>query len=872
MIFAQSLPVSPRDKLQSRLLSLAALFLLLYAAVLTLAPAVRLHSLQVTLRWQHWIGILGWLAAFSLVNRASAQLLPDRDPYLIPIAALLSGWGLLTIYRLDPGFGLRQTAWLVISLAVFYTGLRIPGLLALLRRYKYLELTGGLLLAALTFIFGTYPGGIGPRLWLGCCGVYLQPSEPLKLLLIVYLAAYLAGRIPVSLSLTALLSPTLVLVGAALVILIAQRDLGTATLFIFLYSLIVYVASGRRRIVWISLGFILAAGVTGYLLFDVIRLRVDAWANPWVDPSGRSYQIVQSLISVASGRIFGSGPGLGSPGLVPVAHSDFVFASIAEETGLIGIVALVGLIALLTARGLRTALFATDSYQRYLAAGLTAYLSAQSILIIAGNIRLLPLTGVTLPFVSYGGSSLLTSIFSLLLLCLISSSAEREPAQLPEYRPYRLAGALLFAGLAAIALVGGWWTLVRSSSLLSRADNPRPFIADRYVRRGVLLDRQNRPISTTTGEPGSYTRSSVYVPLSNTAGYTNDLYGQSGLEASQDAYLRGMQGNPASLIIRHRLLYNQPPPGLNLRLSLDLDLQALVDGLLANHKGAAVLLNAASGEVLVMASHPYIDPNNMDTQWEDWLADPSAPMLNRATQGLYSIGSAGAPFLLAQALQQGSLPNLPSTLSTAVNAQSWNCASPVPQNATWEWALANGCPAALAVLEQRLGAARVRDTFIQMGFNQPPSIPLPVTAPTLPESLSSSAENPLLSDAMQISPLQMALAAAALNQGGQQPQPQIVMAAQTPQGWVVLPSGETRQTLPKASLESAAMLLAVQNQPYWAAQGSSTPAANPVSWFVGGTLPNVQGVPLALAVVLEEDNPLLAQQIGLALLQAASQP
>lgn len=868
MILFQSLPVSPRDKLQSRLLTLAAIFMLLFSAILTLSPAVRLHSLQTALRWQHWIGVVVWLAGFTLINRVSSRLLPDRDPYLIPIAGLLSGWGLLTIYRLDPAFGLRQTAWLAISLAVFYAGLRIPGLLALLRRYKYLELTGGLLLTAATFVFGTYPGGIGPRLWLGCCGVYLQPSEPLKLLLIVYLAAYLAGRLPVSLSLTALLSPTLVLVGAALVILVAQRDLGTATLFIFLYSLIVYVASGRRRIVWISLAVILAAGAAGYSLFDVIRLRVDAWTNPWIDPSGRSYQIVQSLISVASGSVFGSGPGLGSPGLVPVAHSDFIFASIAEETGLIGIIALLGLIALLVARGLRAALRAPDSYQRYLAAGLTAYLSAQSILIIAGNVRLLPLTGVTLPFVSYGGSSLLTSVFSLLLLCLVSSASEHEPAQLPDNRPYRWVGAVLLAGLTGIALVSGWWTLVRSQNLLGRADNPRPYISDRYVRRGVLLDRQNRPISTTIGEPGSYQRSSVYVPLSNTTGYTSGIYGQSGLEASQDAYLRGLQGNPASLIVRHRLLYNQPPPGLNLRLSLDLDRQALVDGLLANHKGAVVLLNADSGEVLVMASHPYIDPNLIETQWNTWLADPNAPMLNRATQGMYSIGTAGAPFLLARALQQGNLPELPASLSIA----EWNCVRTVPQDAGWAWALTNGCPGALSALEQQLGATRVLETFVQMGFNQAPAIPLPVTAPAQPTSLTSTAQDPLLSGALQISPLQMALAAAAFNQGGELRQPQLVMAAQTPQGWVVLPSGEVRQTLPQASLEEAAAMLAVQDQPFWAAQGSSTPAANPVTWFVGGTLPNLQGVPLALAVVLEEDNPTLAQQIGLALLQSASQP
>ncbi|MDR3574059.1 MAG: FtsW/RodA/SpoVE family cell cycle protein [Anaerolineaceae bacterium] len=438
-----------KDQTQSRLMILAAIFLFFYCIVLTLSPAVRLHSWQVAYRWDHWLAFLAWLVGFGFIYRELNRWLPDHDPLLLPVTALLTGWGLLSIWRLDNTLGLRQTTWLLVSLAIFWIGLRLPRLLSSLRRYKYIWLTSGLALTALTFFFGTYPGGIGPHLWLGCCGLYFQPSEPLKLLLVVYLAAYLADRLPMSFNLMALLTPTILLIGAALAILLAQRDLGTGSLFILIYSIVIYLASGRKRILLISSLIILIAGAAGFLLFDVINLRVIAWLNPWADPSGRSYQIVQSLIAVASGGLFGSGPGLGSPGVVPVAQSDFIFASIAEETGFLGMLGMSVLLALAAERGLLIALRAPNLYQRYLAGGVTAYLAAQSILIIGGNLRLLPLTGVTLPFVSYGGSSLLTSFLSLLILYLISSHHDEEPAPLPNPTPYLLISAILLVGFLA---------------------------------------------------------------------------------------------------------------------------------------------------------------------------------------------------------------------------------------------------------------------------------------------------------------------------------------------------------------------------------------------------------------------------------------
>jgi cell division protein FtsW (lipid II flippase) len=162
--------------------------------------------------------------------------------------------------------------------------------------------------------------------------VYFQPSEPLKLLFIIYMAAYLADRMPLSLRPLPLLAPTAFVMAIALLLLIIQRDLGTASIFIVLYTVILYVASGKKRILLISLAGLAIAGVAGYFLFDVVRLRVDAWLNPWLDPSGRSFQIVQSLMAVANGGTSGRGPGLGSPGLVPVAISDLFLAAVVRNS------------------------------------------------------------------------------------------------------------------------------------------------------------------------------------------------------------------------------------------------------------------------------------------------------------------------------------------------------------------------------------------------------------------------------------------------------------------------------------------------------------------------------------------------------------
>lgn len=844
-------------------MKLAALFVFLCCVVLTFAPAVRLHTWLAEYHWEQWVGFAIWLAGFSLVFHQVNRFLPDRDPYLLPIIAVLSGWGLVEIFRLDTGLGFRQTAWLFACLLAMVLGLRIPQLFNILRRYKYVWLISGLILAVLTFFLGTYPGGTGPRLWLSIGGIYLQPSEFLKLLLIIYLAAYLADSLPAHFHLMQLLTPTIILGGAALLILIAQRDLGTASLFIIIYTLIIYLVSGKRRVLLFSFLGVVIALIAGYFLFDVIRLRIEAWINPWLDPSGRSYQIVQSLLAVANGGLFGRGIGLGSPGVVPVAQSDFIFAAICEEFGLAGAIALVVILAVLTIRGLGIALHAPNKFQRFLAAGVISYLIAQSLLILGGTIRLLPLTGVTLPFISYGGSSLVTAFFSAFLLMLISNQSEDQPASIENGRSYIFVGSIFLVGLTLVAVLVGWWSMIRADGLLLRTDNPRRAISDRFVLRGEILDRNNVILAQSTGASGNYLRTLNYPQLSATVGYSNPDYGQTGVEASMDSYLRGIAGNPTATIWIDRELYSQYPPGLNIRLSLDLKMQKQADTLMQGKTGGLILMNAKTGEVLAVANAPTFDANQLGTQWQGWMKDTSAPLLNRVSMGQYPVGTAVGPFVLANYLADHALPDITPALDWSLDAgNDASCAMDPGTDPGWSSLISSGCTAAITSLMQSTTTKDLMQLYESLGFSTQPKIQIETGAPP-PVPILADVAQYVKTDKVRISPLQLAIAAAEITNGGQKVTPVLVSAYQTSAGdWVLLPQNTSQKASVKLDTTNAVNLLLQGKLPVWQTVAQVIDKEKTVSWYIAGTPSNWQGVPFVIVVALEDSSAADAEQIG----------
>ncbi len=377
-----------------------------------------------------------WSVCAVSGHLALERRLARRDPFLFPIVMLLSGWSLTLIDRLAPPFAARQTIWLIVSVGALIGVALLPRHLRWLSRYRYLWLLGGLTLLAATIVLGQNPAGYGPRLWLGVFDAYFQPSELLKVVLVTFLASYLADNrdllnapgfsiAGVRLPSVRYLAPLFVMWGISAVVLIWQRDLGTATLFFMVFLGMLYVATGRSLYVIGGLLLLLIAGLIAYRSFDVVRLRVDIWLNPWPEADNRAFQIVQSLLAFASGGVFGQGVAQGSPTYIPVVHSDFVFAAIGEEWGLLGTLSVIGCMAILILRALRLAACQTQPFRALLAAGIGLTIATQSLLIMGGTIKLIPLTGVTLPFLSYGGSSLLVNFIMIGLLLVLS---EPQPA------------------------------------------------------------------------------------------------------------------------------------------------------------------------------------------------------------------------------------------------------------------------------------------------------------------------------------------------------------------------------------------------------------------------------------------------------------
>lgn len=360
------------------------------------------------------------------------------DQVLLPVTAVLAALGFVMVERIQTalgpttgfsaGIGSRHLIYLAAGLAILFAAAITPRSLELFQRYKYSALLASLALLLVTFVFGTNVGGA--RLWISVGPVQIQPSEIVKVTLVIFLAAYLAEKrdlIGSSWRLGFLrlppipyLAPMVVMWAASLMVLVVLNDLGSALLFFGIFLVMLYAASGRP--IYVLTGLLTFAGACwlAYVLFDRIGIRVQNWLDPWHDPLATGYQQVQSDYALASGGVLGTGLGQGQPWRIPAVHTDYVFSAIGEELGLVGTTAVLVLYLVLVMRGFGIALRAPDPFGRLLATGLAATIGLQALIIIGGVVRLIPLTGITLPFVSYGGSSLLTNCLIVGLLLRVS--------------------------------------------------------------------------------------------------------------------------------------------------------------------------------------------------------------------------------------------------------------------------------------------------------------------------------------------------------------------------------------------------------------------------------------------------------------------
>ena len=385
--------------------------------------------------WHTQLAYLPWLALLLCAGAASYGIAVRRKLDCVPLALayVLLSVGFLEIARLKPDLFVPQLRWACVGIVLW--GLVVLFWNRLRRMLDYPYVLGLLttLVLLLPLIFGVSIGG--NKNWISFGFFSMQPSEFGKILLIFFLAAYLADHLAV-LTLPArrflflhlppvrFIAPLVALWGFAVLMFVIARDLGSALLFFGMAVLMTYMGTGRKSYVFLAGLFIVIAAALSYALFGHVRVRFDIWLHPWADPNGMSYQVVQSLFAIGSGGIWGTGFAEGHPLLIPEVHTDFIFAAIAEEFGLIGGVLVLIVYALIFWRGSRIAMGLVRVEESLLAAGCAASLLLQAFIITAGVTKLLPLTGITLPFVSYGGSSMAASFILVGILTALSGEVK----------------------------------------------------------------------------------------------------------------------------------------------------------------------------------------------------------------------------------------------------------------------------------------------------------------------------------------------------------------------------------------------------------------------------------------------------------------
>ncbi len=386
-----------------------------------------------------------FLALYLVAHIVVRRTVPYADGALLPLAAVLTAFGVASIYRLDSADGGRQALWVAVGVGVFAATLVwLRHDYRILESYRYIFGVSALVLLLLPSVPGLGTTVNGVRLWVDLGPLQFQPGELAKICLIVFLAAYLREkREALARGRLKDIGPLLVIWGASMLVIVQTHDLGSALLNFGIFLAMLYVATGRALYVAAGLGLFLAGAAVLYTTFSYVQDRVTIWLQPWTDErvfctqnglleyrqDCASYQLVKSLYSIANGGFGGTGLGEGTftstdgSQLIPYLRTDFIFSAIAQEVGLIGAAALLLVFMLFVVRGMRVALRAQDGFSKLAAAGLTFGFALQTFIIVGGVLRVVPLTGITLPFVSYGGTSIVANFLLLAGLLLVSNRA-----------------------------------------------------------------------------------------------------------------------------------------------------------------------------------------------------------------------------------------------------------------------------------------------------------------------------------------------------------------------------------------------------------------------------------------------------------------
>lgn len=858
------------------------LLLLIAAAFpVTLLYALYVVNAGAVLSFQTLAVPLGLFAAFAAAHIGVRLFAPGADPALLPIVFALSGIGITFVTRLEPSASMGQIVYLFLGVALMVGTLAVVKNLEVVKRYKYVLGAAGIALLVLPMLIGTEI--YGSKLWIKIGSFQFQPGEFAKVFIVLFLAGYLAENrellsisnrtvLGVKLPRLRLLYPLFIVWGVCLLVVAFERDLGSALLFYTIFLIMLYVATGRVSYVLIGL-VLLAVGAFGmYQIMGHVQVRVAIWLDPFKDAQNLGFQIVQALYSLADGGLLGVGIGKGLGGdTIPVVASDMIFAAIGEEMGLLGGAAVLLLFMLFAVRGLTTAARAKSDLAAFSAAGLTAAISFQAFTIVGGVTKLIPLTGVTLPFMSQGGSSLLASFVIVALLLRAGDEATGRSTEIANtsteltpvgYRPGGSRGShmhrpaldtpesgllgrvalanrltrtvFLFTALFAV-LIGNltYIQVFKAAEYQDMPSNNHTITKARYIKRGSIITADGLTLAESIQqEDGTYVRS---YPNGNLAahavGYYSQQYGSSGVESSQDKTLTGSK-DYSSWQNALNSLAGITEPGNSVQLTIDSRIQQAAEQALAGRKGAIVVLDPRTGAVLAWASAPAYDNTDIAAAMEAANASGGADtsMFDRATQALYSPGSTFKTVTLSSALENGvaalsSTYNSPGRMEiggadvVSVNEQGHG-------TITLDRAFAVSSNTVFGQVAEQLGADRLVATAQAFGYGQNLGIDFSTAASIMPDPADMStwelawagAGQPVgqgHTPGPQTTVMQNAVIAAAIANNGIAMNPYVVGQILAPDGTVVKTTRERSlgQAVSSGTAEQVkeAMLDVVQN-------------------------------------------------------------
>ena len=845
---------------------------------------------------------LALFGAFVLAHLVVRKFAPNADPAILPITFLLSGIGIIFIMRLNPELAPKQLIWLYVSIGAMMLTLVLVKSLNRLSRYKFTIMLVGIVLLVLPAIIGTEISG--SKIWLTFGPFSFQPGELAKVLIIVFLASYLADNRemlsvntwklgPFQLPDLKTFIPLLIMWAISLAIVAFERDLGSALLFFGIFLIMVYITTGRLAYVIAGIVLGLVGAFALYQAFGHVQTRVAIWLDPFADAQGKGYQLVQSIYSMADGGLSGTGIGRGLCDKIPVVESDFIFAAFAEELGLLGASGILILFMLFTVRGLVTAARAKSDVAAFMATGLTAAISFQAFIIVGGVTRLVPLTGLTLPFMSQGGSSLLASFIIVGLLLRagdegtgieteIIGVAGTDGGILGRYALGKRISTLMVVFAVFFAVLIGNLTyiqVIKADDYKAMPNNNHTLTWAERNQRGAILTSDGTVLAQSVlGEDGvTYVREYPQGSMAaHVVGYSSTQYGQTGVENSMNSYLVGTSGF-ATWSDALKSLAGTPAIGNDVVLTINADVQASAEAALEGRVGAIVVMDPTTGAILAMASSPTYDANDIAGALGN-----SDVLYNRATQALYAPGSAFKPVTLAGALSTNivnaeTVYDAPASMDIG-GAPVTNYDNEEFGQITVQQATAVSSNTVFAQIAVQLGAVNLVAYADSFGFDDDElARDFALNTSLMPdpremtewETAWAGCGQPVGEHSSPAGPqatvVQMACVMAAIQNGGLLMQPYVVDHVQTSTGDIVYTTYPSRYGKP-LSPEVAAAELAILTAAVESGSGSAASIPGAIvagktgtaqtgrevddSWFVGSASAN--GTTVVIAVVIEE--------------------